>query len=160
MPAKKPETQAQQTGTDIYSDISAPPRGFDTAVATRQADGWWATAKGRIVCGRLLGRQEMKRRATNKKGAYYVIELYHKAHAVQGRGDEAETVVLDKGKIINVGERTQLEGLRIYADSDGVYDVWIKALGKQDIADGQTMWDFETNIKTIKSPSKMDDIPF
>ena len=117
---------------------------------------WWKPEVGGVVFGRLLGRFPRR----DGDGAYYQIRLerYGKGklppvRAITGKGDDAQTIVVAEGDIINMDERSSIANLAPQAMSDGVYNVLIHCLEKVKISGGRTYWRMTAGTKQLKAPS-------
>ncbi len=134
---------------DIGGDSSLPT-GFNAV--TPQGEGnraWFKCEVGAVCQGRLIGRFQRK----DSKGAYYQIKLSQTCKAVQGKGDASKTIELEPGDIINVDERSAISSLQPYADSDGIFDVYIQALEKIKLDGGKTFWRMNAGEKQLKAPT-------
>lgn len=133
-----------------------------------KADGWFQPAAGAFILGRLLGRFVMASRAGSKRKprAFYQIKVKQAGapkspknpngdvYMVSGKGDDAETLPVQRGNTIAMDERKALEILAGYADSDGVFDVFVRTVEKIDVAGGeQTFWRCEVRMKQLRAPS-------
>ncbi|KKM78673.1 hypothetical protein LCGC14_1357530, partial [marine sediment metagenome] len=116
---------------------------------------WWRPKEGAIVHGRLMGRHE---RNTGKKQAFYQIKLISSASGIQGKGDDAEVVELEKGGILNVNETKALQCLHPLTADDGIYDVFIKVLEKVAIEGGHSFWRMMMKKKTLRAATFVPDI--
>jgi len=141
---------------DTSKPNPSPPSGFDIQIAEAETDGWWRIEEGSVVTGRLLGLYPM--RSSGRE--YYQVKLSQPCKANVGKGSDAEVKTLKAGQVIGFDERSGMKGLRKYAESDGVFDIWILAKEKKDIGGGQTWWQFDIRGKTVKSPSTPIDLPF
>jgi hypothetical protein len=153
-------------------------------VAPDKADGWFQPAPGAYVLGRLLGRFTMTG-GRKKPRAFYQIRVKQcgapktsqnpngDVFMVSGKGDDATTLPIQKGATLAMDERKAFEILAGYADSDGVFDVFVRFIEKVDVAGGeQTFWRCEIRTKQLKAPKHPirassarasdddDDIPF
>lgn len=129
------------------------PDGFDIMAGRELADGWAKKEKGNVIQGRLLGRFTM-----GEDRSFYQIKLDKPTKAIAGRGDETQEVTLEAGKLVNVDESKAMEDLRKYAESGGVYDVWIMYGDKQKTPDGGSFWPIVNGprAKQVKAPPKFD----
>ena len=148
--SKKPSVE-QTTG----NGIPELPEGFELVT---QADGiqtWYRPKIGKVVFGRLLGRFERK---SGRAQAFYQVKLYHPCEGIQGRGDDAEVVELQKGDVLNVNETSALEELHALAASDGIFDVHITPLEKVDLPNGNTFWCMRIGKKTVRAATSIPDV--
>lgn len=128
------------------------PDGF-TAVTPDETDRIWVKPEeGTVIHGRLVGR--FARRDAN--GAYYQVRLSgeYPCRGITGTGDDQKVIDCSKGQVVNVDERSAMAELQKYADSDGVFDVFIAFLEKSKIQGGRTWWRIQCAAKQLKAPSK------
>lgn len=132
------------------------PDDFQLVTPMEGEQKWWKPEVGGVVFGRLLGRFPRR----DGDGAYYQIrvEKYGKGklppvRAITGKGDDAQTVVVEVGEIINMDERSSIANLAPQAMSDGVFNVLIHCLEKVKISGGRTYWRMTAGTKQLKAPS-------
>jgi hypothetical protein len=117
---------------------------------------WWKPAEGAVVHGRILGRFERK---GGDGGAFYQIKVEKLkgrdtlVKAISGKGDEAKTIDVTPGQVINVDERSAIANLAPLAESDGVFNMLLHCHGKVKISGGKTFWRMSCGSKVIKPPS-------
>ncbi len=150
-------------------------------VSPDRADGWFQPAPGAYILGRLLGRFVMAGNR-RKPRAFYQVKVKQagapktkdnpsgQVFMVSGKGEESTVLPVLRGSTLALDERKALEVLSTYAESDGVFDVYIKMLEKVDLAGGeQTFWRCEIRAKALRPPTRPfrssstrddDDIPF
>lgn len=172
--ASKQEKQETPTPTPTPLENQLPSNldGWDD-VAAQKGDGWARPEKGAWIQGRLTGRFEMRaRNDSGKRRAFYQVKVARFSPGLKmmvGKGENAETIDVTAGCRLNVNETTALEDLSPIATSDGVFDVFIRWLQKEDLGGGSTFWRMEVKKKTIRPPSPVqvgtrraenDDIPF
>ena len=123
------------------------PEGFDSI--TPDKPSWWNIKTGGTIQGRLMGR------FTGRNGPYYQIRLSANMEvpSIEGKGEAAIEKILMEGDTVSLGERSGLKILAPYAESDGIFDVFIKALEKVPLDGGQTWWRFKVATRTIKASS-------
>lgn len=139
-------------GSAAKSNVEIPD-GFNINVGRERGDGWVKKEEGNEVLGRLLGRYTYESRG--KKRAYYQIRLLKpcRAEVLNPQYDpdneelmEEEKIperldaTLEEGAIVNLDETVKLADLQSRTGDGGVYDMWLVYGKKQDIGDGQTMW--------------------
>ncbi len=130
---------------DIYADQQEAPEGYDTVVTAGASDGWWTTEVGRVLTGRLLGRFYMAK----DDRYFYQLKTSAPSHVSQGSGSERKFVVVPAGSLVNFDEKKDLENLKVYTESDNVYDIWIRALEKKELKNNKSFWRFDTRLRRI-----------
>lgn len=125
-------------------------------VTPSKGNGWLQAKEGVWVLGKLLGRFQMKAQDDDKPRGYYQIGV--RAHSdgaiiVAGKGDEAHDVTLERGMTINVDERKALEDLADFANTDGVYEVYMQFGAIQKLGGKRTFWPCNIKIKTLRQPT-------
>jgi hypothetical protein len=78
---------------------------------------------------------------------------------------DKQKIMLKKGQILGVGVREKIRDVLSYVEHHG--QVWIKALSKENIGGGRTLWKFDAKCRGKKAPpptprmdKSSDDIPF
>jgi hypothetical protein len=151
MAGKKDKTKEEDPKTN--GEV-ALPEGFESVGPQDGVQTWFRQAVGAVVHGRLMGRFERNK----SDQAFYQIKLITPASGIQGKGDDAEMVELEKGGILNVNETKALESLHSLAADDGVYDVHITCLEKVALPNNHTFWRMRIAKKTLKAPTFTPDI--
>lgn len=126
------------------------PDGFTSANPIGEGI-WWKPKTGEVVRGKMLGVfQRNKVNKQGKRGWFFQIELTAPANGVKGRKDEKEEVEAKPGDIISVDMREGLKGLYpIAKDAGAKYEVYIKAVEKIDLDEGNTFWRFAVGHRVI-----------
>lgn len=160
--AAKPE----ETKEDNQNSGPVIPSGFKSVTAESGVP-WLQKEEGLVITGRLLGRFI---RRSDRGGAFYQVRLAQgplPGQTGSKRKGDLKAVEVPAGKTIAFDEMKALEDLACYADSDGVYDVWIHLKGKVDLPNGNTFWDTDIHVKQLQPPSHpivknngADDVPF
>jgi hypothetical protein len=142
--------------------IEAPPT--DTGEGFSQVDDlgrWPKLYEGMIVQGILLRRVEVVNKINPDAERFvYQIRLTRLLKAMASSRNEAGEVVQQEtvfkpGDVVNLDERSKLNGLRTVVDSDHVFEVWIKVIKKQPIQNGMKAWliDVRQQVKGLKDPA-------
>ncbi len=133
------------------------PSNFNLVTPIEGASQWWKPEVGAILYGRLLGRFARK---DGTDGAYFQVRVEKYTHAnlppvkaITGKGDEAKTIIVDVGGVVNVDERSAIKPLAGYANSDGVFNALIHVLEKAQISGGRTYWRMEARTEQLKAPT-------
>jgi hypothetical protein len=182
IPATKPDIGKSREEIELEQELE----GFRD-LAPDRADGWMQPAAGAYVLGRLLGRFVMAKAGRKKQRAFYQVKVKKcgapktkdnpagEIYMVSGKGDDSTTLPVQKGVTLAIDERKAIESLAPYAESDGVFDVFIQMIEKIEVAGGeQTFWRCNVRTKQLKAPShpvrassnaraasdEDDDIPF
>lgn len=153
----KAAVNSQDETTDEESNgVFQMPDDFQLVTPMEGEQKWWKPEVGAVVFGRILGRFPRR----DGDGAFYQIrvEKYGKGkmqpvRAITGKGDEAKTITVEAGDIINMDERSSIANLAPQAMSDGIYDVLIHCLEKVKITGNRTYWRMTAGTKQIKAPS-------
>lgn len=133
------------------------PADFQLVTPLEGEQLWWKPTAGAVVFGTILGR--FARKGEKEEDCYYQIrvEKYQGddtgVQAITGSGDEAKTVSVKPGQVINMDERSSISGLAPYAMSDGIFSALIHCLEKVKIKKGKTFWRMSCGTKVIKQPS-------
>jgi hypothetical protein len=134
------------------ADIDRMIEKMDDVTADRAA-GWWAIDEGSWLYGRLRGRYTM----AGGQRAYYQLQVLKASpgcNMVVGKGEEAEEVPIEPGMVVNFDERKSVAALAPHAESDGVFNVFIRALEKVKLDNGNTWWRIQIKAQAVKPPSK------
>lgn len=159
MANKKPEAEAEAA-----IPVMALPEGFEVVTPVDSGNRCWLEkAPGVTVIGQLLGRFERKGTDKDKTSFYYQVKITGFAKdkdgsvipikAVKGNGKDKETIVLIVGDVVNIDEISAISDLQKYADSDGVYSVFLQFIDKVGIQGGRSFWRVNVGAKTLKTPS-------
>ena len=150
------------------SEESDLPAGFDPVNSSR-GDGWYHPESGAEIYGELLGRFKKKKSLDPNKDAFlYQILLEKPCPATKKVEEETTEVELEPGDVINVDEKSALEGLAALCDTGKRYRVFIQAQDKVKIpGTAQSFWNFRVGKQEI-IPGKNEptirprnsDIPF
>lgn len=148
---------------------SSVPEGFNVKVGREDGDGWAKKEAGNTIQGRLMGRFTF-RGSDGDERAFYQVQLTNPCKATrQMEEDDAdgkrkyEELTLAAGSVVNIDEVAKLQDLREKCDDGGIYDVWLKFLGKkQRRGSNNTPWNFEgPYLKVIQAPARRrDEAPF
>lgn len=146
----KERTDNEKAAVNSQSDIP-DLKGFQSVTPEGGQPIWWKPEAGKYVLGRLVGRFPR----ANGKGHFYQIKLLkgQSAEGIQGSGEDAKTVTVKEGGVLNMDERSAMEALVPYAKSDGVFNVFIHALEKVKLQNGNTWWRLEVKVQTVKPPT-------
>lgn len=126
------------------------PAGF-TPVTSTDARGWWRPEPGVPIMGRLIGRFTM-----SNGRAFYQVKIAAEVENVSiivGRSNDAKVETAEPGDIVNFDERKAIESLRPYAESDGIYDVWLMPGEKITLPNSNTFWPIDVAQKQLRAPS-------
>ena len=95
------------------------PDGFDVPIGKSEAKGWVAKAPGNVVCGKVLGKHQYKRKG-GEVASYYQLELIlptlMNPSDGDGDDDQPEMVEAAVGTIVNLSENKALEDLSACMD--------------------------------------------
>lgn len=145
-----------ETAEEESNGVFQMPDDYQLVTPMEGEQRWWKPEVGAVVFGRLLGRFPRR----DGDGAYYQIrvEKFGKGklppvRAITGKGDDAKTIEVGIGEVINMDERSSIANLAPQAMSDGVYNVLINCLEKVKISGGRTYWRMTAGIKQVKAPS-------
>lgn len=127
-------------------DDDGPPPGYGFVTPQQGRQNWWVLKPGAVIWGRLLGVFE--RRGGNE-GQFLQIRVAKPTKAVIKGGEEVTVAV---NGTVNVDVKAGLKDVAKLAKDGGVYDVWIKAVEKEDIRGGKTFWRYDVRNKMIKPP--------
>lgn len=158
--AKKANSSASAISEDETATAVEMPAGYDSVNPIDGQPWWLKVGKGVEVYAKLLGRYP--RKGKNAKGYFYQCELETEALCVRGSGDDAEEEIREAGTIINMDERSALEGLRPLVADSNLYSIYLKWLEKISLPGGNSFWKVSLGSKVIgkKEARKEVDAPF
>lgn len=172
-PASNAAATKPVEAVDEFKALFAGDKGFER-VDIPEVDGWFKAEAGAFFYGRIISHFQI---ADDKKGTMrdiIVLKLGADCKSTVQKGSK-ETQTMAKGGVLAVGITHKLKPLLEYVTNKGI--VAAKALSKDSIGGGQTMWTYEINCKGEKAAppasailtqaegaaatgTKFDDIPF
>lgn len=147
MASKKSESAEPET-TDAFSDCygGEAPEGFKEA-GQPDIDGWWKPEEGLVFQGQIITSFTIEDGASERD--VVCVRLSRPTKAMVGRGENAQSVKLDKGMVLGVGVSYKLQPMLEYVEHQGF--VWCKAEKKVPIDKGRTMQNYDLRIKGQRS---------
>jgi hypothetical protein len=113
-----------------------PPKSWED-VGAPDVNGWFQVAEGASFTGKCVGRIQME----NDDGMMRDVVLVKLDKPCTSAVFDGEAITVAAGEILGVGIRAKLSGLLEYVEKQG--RVYVKALTKQKLKGGRTMWTFE-----------------
>jgi hypothetical protein len=126
---------AAAAGEAEDTDFGAPSNFED--VGTPDIDGWFKPEEGSKFLGQVVGRIQIE----NDDGKMRDVVLVKLEKPCASAVVEGEDATLDAGQVLGVGVRAKLTELLYYVEKKG--RVYAKAVSKQKLKGGRTMWVFE-----------------
>lgn len=154
MVSKIKKNQQANQNTD-YDEVNLPPVDEDMpsdfrSVNARRNAAWFKPEPGLILQGVLLGRYSRVRET--EKRSYYQIQLTKSTQAYTLNDDEKtwDLNYVKKGCIVNIDERSDLQGLVELVDNGKINEVWIKAVSKMRIPNSnKSFWQFKVGMREL-----------
>lgn len=131
------------------------PQGFVRIGAVADAP-YFLLEAGNVVHGKLLGifkRPDKRSKAEDGMSKFYQVELLSPCKVREGRGDDVEVREGAVGEIINLNynpKTKELEPLCQEMLAGALYEVYAPCLGKIELANTNTMWNFDVSVKQIR----------
>jgi hypothetical protein len=141
------------------SSMTQAPRGFARVGAVADVP-YFLLEKGNVVHGKLLGvYQRDDARAKSGITKFFQIELLAPCKVREGRGEDVKVRMGEVGEIINLNynPKTQpLEPLCKEILSGALYDVFAPCLGKMNLLNKNTMWNFDVSVSQVRKAREQE----
>ncbi len=148
-------------GAGVTSQMEPIPEGFDPVGFSGKLM-FAVKSPGAIVRGVLVGY--MHKKGLMKANAFQIkLTMPCMVSEKTEKGAKASTRTAQPGEVVSVDDSKALEDLRKFTADGGRYEVYIKYIEQQPLANGQSFWLAQVAKKILSAPPAPvagDKIPF
>jgi hypothetical protein len=151
---RKPTKSRRLRMASMTGNMVRAPEGFARIGAVADVP-YFLLETGNVVHGKLLGiYQRPDKRAANGQTKFYQVELLSPCKVREGKGEDVEVRQGAVGEIINLNynpKTKELEPLCKEILAGALYEVFAPCLGKMNLANGNTMWNFDVSVNQVRA---------